>query len=118
MWQRATWHECASELDDVCQRFRRAYWGGRNNGFGWPRHPDDETEMKASSIQGVQLLRALALAIRSEQDFGVIPHATDVVGAFKKENASPADSIALKQSGGMRRCFNEVATILCHFGPA
>jgi hypothetical protein len=59
--------------------------------------------MKASSIQGVQLLRALALAIRSEQDFGVIPHATDVVGAFKKENASPADSIALKQSGGYEK---------------
>ncbi|MFN0277586.1 MAG: hypothetical protein ACKVRN_03175 [Pyrinomonadaceae bacterium] len=56
--------------------------------------------MKEASINGVQLLRALALAVRSEQDFGFLPKGISNVGAFKKENAVPADATELKQSRG------------------
>ncbi len=98
MWQRATWHECADELDQVCETFRRAYWGKRHK--GWPRHPDDVAEMEATSKQGVQLLRALALAVRSEQDFKLVPTAAPVVGALKSEGAMPSDGYEVKQRGG------------------
>lgn len=60
MWRRATGHECADELDQICRAFRAAYWGRRTGGKGWPRHPDDEAEMRETSEKGVQLLRALA----------------------------------------------------------
>ena len=99
MWERATWHECADELDEVCQKFRRAYWGRRGGG-GWPRHPDDELEMLETSKLGVQLLRALALSIRSEQDFNLIPNGTFVVGALKKEHAIPSDATEVRQRMG------------------
>lgn len=102
MWQRATWHECATELDGVCLRFRRAYWGGRTNRYGWPRHPDDQREMVETSIKGVEILRALALAVRSEQDFGRVPHDQSVVGAFKKANAVPNDATETKQHRGYK----------------
>jgi len=98
MWKRATWHECADELDEVCKMFRRAYWGKRYK--GWPRHPEDVAEMEATSKQGVQLLRALALAVRSEQDFALLPSTSAVVGAFKKENAVPSDVTEAKQRSG------------------
>jgi hypothetical protein len=99
MWTRASWHECADELDDVSQRFRRAYWGRRGGG-GWPRHPDDEVEMVETSKEGVQLLRALALAVRSEQDFKLAPHTALVVGALKKEKAIPSDAMEVKKKLG------------------
>lgn len=98
MWKRATWHECADELDEVCRMFRRAYWGKRYK--GWPRHPDDVAEMEATSKQGVQLLRALALAVRSEQDFNLAPNTAAVVGALKNEDAMPSDAYEVKQRGG------------------
>src|SRR5437870_4976369 len=95
MWKRATWHECADELADVCQRFRRAYWGRRSK--SWPRHPADEAEMKECSTEGVKLLRALAIAVRSEQDFDLAPNSMNVVGALEKNSALPADAIKFKQ---------------------
>lgn len=98
MWKRATWHECADELDEVCRIFRRAYSGKRSK--GWPRHPDDVAEMEATSRQGVQLLRALALAVRSEQDFKLVPNAATTVGALKSEGAMPSDAYEVKQRGG------------------
>jgi hypothetical protein len=101
MWQRSTWHECAGELAQVSRRFRDAYWG-REHGSHFPRHPADEAEMKETSIVGVQILRALALAVRSEQDFGLIPPALDVVGVFKRKNAVPDDAVMLKQGGGYK----------------
>lgn len=98
MWKRATWHECADELDAVCQMFRLAYWGKHYK--GWPRHPADLAEMEATSKQGVQILRALALAVRSEQDFNLTPNAAAVVGALKNEDAKPSDAYEVKQRGG------------------
>ena len=100
MWRRATWHECADELEQICKDFRAAYWGRRTGGKGWPRHPDDEAEMRQTSKEGIQLLRALATAVRSEQDFNLIPTARAVVGALKRAGAAPADAIEVKRGGG------------------
>ena len=98
MWKRATWHECADELESVCQCFRHAYWGKRSR--RWPRHPDDIAEMEDTSRKGVQLLRSLALAVRSEQDFNLTPHCTTVVGVIKNDDAMPRDTYDAKQHGG------------------
>lgn len=98
MWKRATWHECADELEAVCQCFRHAYWGKRSR--GWPRHPDDIAEMEDTSRKGVQLLRSLALAVRSEQDFNLAPHCATVVGVLKNDDATPRDVYDGKQRGG------------------
>lgn len=100
MWQRATWHECADELNQICQAFRSAYWQRRTGGKGWPRHPDDEADMRQTSKEGIQLLRALATAVRSEQDFNLVPPARAVVGALKRAGATPADALEVKRSGG------------------
>lgn len=101
MWKRATWHECAVELSEVCGRFRNAYWGTRHK--SWPRHPDDERDMRDASVEGVQILRALALAVRSEQDFDLVPTATEVVGNFKSLGSTMGDAILVKQSFGYER---------------
>lgn len=98
MWRRETWHECADELESVCQCFRHAYWGKHSK--GWPRHPDDISEMEDTSRKGVQLLRALALAVRSEQDFNLAPHCATVVGVLKNNNVMPQDTYDAKQCGG------------------
>ena len=98
MWKRARWHECAEELDQVCRSFRSAYWGRRSS--SWPRHPDDVAEMQRSSIEGIKILRALALAIRSEQDFDLIPSSLAVVGILKKKDAQDNDAIQVKHSCG------------------
>jgi hypothetical protein len=100
MWQRATWHECADELNQICQDFRAAYWGRRTGGKGWPRHADDEVEMRHTSKEGIQLLRALATAVRSEQDFNLIPPARAVVGALKRTGATPEDAHEVKRFRG------------------
>src|SRR5437870_11765482 len=94
MWKRATWHECADELDDLCRNFRRAYWGKRSK--SWPRHPDDEAEMNECSVEAVKLLRALALAVRSEQDFGLASNPVTIVGALKNNNVSAADALEVR----------------------
>lgn len=56
--------------------------------------------MKESSTEGVKLLRALALAVRSEQDFDLAPDPTAVVGVLKSENARPTDAIEVKHRCG------------------
>lgn len=55
---------------------------------------------KWRQLLGVQLLRALALAVRSEQDFDLLPTCSAVVGAFKKENTIPTDAKEAKQRKG------------------
>lgn len=100
MWQRATWHECADELDQICREFRDAYWGRRTGATGGRRHPGDVAEMRRTSKEGIQLLRALSTAIRSEQDFNLIPPGRAVVGALKSAGATPADAREAKGGSG------------------
>jgi hypothetical protein len=106
VWKRARWHECASELAQVSLQFRRAYWGIRSK--GWPRHPDDEREMIETSVQGVQILRSLALAVRSEQDFDLITQEQSIVGALKQKDAIRSDAMTTKQQGGYKSMLNAV----------
>jgi hypothetical protein len=98
MWNRASWHECAEELNQVSRRFRNAYLGTHHQSL--PKHPDDVGDMRAASVQGVQILRALALAVRSEQDFDLVPSSMEVVGAVKLRAATIDDAGFVKQSRG------------------
>jgi hypothetical protein len=66
----------------------------------WPRHPEDVAEMRETSIEGVKILRALALAIRAEQDFDLLSPSVAVVGILKKKDAQDTDAIQIKQSCG------------------
>jgi hypothetical protein len=92
MWQRRTLHECADELDQVSRRFRDACG---NSGRG-----ADQAEMIEASRKGVEILRVLALAIRSEQDFELIPNSRQIVGAIRKSGASQQDIDKIKEGGG------------------
>lgn len=85
MWKRRTFHECAASLRETCSRFRAAYLG---------HEPMDEVAkariMTETSVQGIEVLRALALAVRSEQDYGLLQGVAPTVGALKKD-ATPGD---------------------------
>src|SRR5688500_4576357 len=78
MWQRRTFHECAEELSVISQDFRAAY----TNSFGVEEDRRNE-KLQRSSERGVEILRVLALAVRSEEDFRIIPKTNDLVGAVK-----------------------------------
>jgi hypothetical protein len=56
--------------------------------------------MIETSRDGIQILRALALAIRSEQDYLLIPEALAVVGALKPQGALPSDAVDVKHATG------------------
>lgn len=87
MWTRRSWHECASELKAVSSRFRKAYL--KDPAFDSRWHAETLTD---SSIKGVELLRILALAIRSEQDAGLHSRIPAVVGAVN-DDATQADQV-------------------------
>ena len=75
MWQRSSYHEIADELASVSERFRAAEAG---------RLPFSPTQLRQTmvetSIDGIALLRALALAVRSEQDYGHGLRGSEIVG--------------------------------------
>jgi len=122
MWQRVTWHECASELKSVSEQFQDAYWNRRYGG-SYPRHPEAERMLVDSSQRGVEILRSLALAIRSEQDFDMIPDNVSTVGLLKTGEFSIEDILEIKMNGGfdghtdkegyanirLRECLNKIA---------
>jgi hypothetical protein len=94
MWQRRSFHECAEELHVVCCDFRGAYL----NKGSHLRARDDV--MRETSVRGVEILRILALAVRSEQDFGYLDRAVHTVGAVLKE----ADAVQVMNAvGGLYR---------------
>ncbi len=65
MWKRDSFHNCVLELKQLSARFCKLHSTG----------PADE--VAAISINGVAILRALALAIRSEQDYDSRSKASD-----------------------------------------
>lgn len=79
MWKRRTFHECAEELEVLSQDFRDAY-------INILRLDQQVREkiLQESSERGIEILRVLALSIRSEQDFGAIPSIRTTVGALKR----------------------------------
>ncbi|WOB45335.1 hypothetical protein HNI00_21025 [Thermoleptolyngbya oregonensis NK1-22] len=92
MWKRRTFHECAEELEILSQDFRDAYIN--------PSTPDQQIREKIlqeSSERGIEILRMLALSIRSEQDFGAIPTIRTPVGALKR-SASTSEVLATLNS--------------------
>lgn len=58
--------------------------------------------MVESSLAGVQILRALALAVRSEQDFQLVPQSVATIGVLRREGAAPSDAIAIKHARGYK----------------
>lgn len=55
MWQRRTFHECASELSAISDDFRAAY----TNRWDWPSAKRERVMLSASE-RGVEVLRILA----------------------------------------------------------
>ncbi len=122
MWKRDSWHACAAELDEVSLQFRNAYWGRTHSG-SWPRTSEDEQMMEEASREGVKIMRSLALAVRSEQDFSLVPPVQGVVGITRVVGESKIDTTMLKQrsgfhglksdpnykSIGLRECLNKIA---------
>ncbi len=79
MWQRRTFHECAEELETTSRDFRSAYTNSLR-----VDQQSREKILQESSERGIEILRVLALSIRSEQDFGNIPPIHITVGALKR----------------------------------
>jgi hypothetical protein len=87
MWQRRTFHECASELSVISEDFRSAY----TNRFGWDRAKIDRI-LRETSTRGVEVLRILALSIRAEQDVGLIETDSSPVGVLRAK-ATEAEAL-------------------------
>jgi hypothetical protein len=86
MWERRSLHQCADELEVVSSEFR-ALW---QRHFRYFQHDQsqffrDYPAFRRLSVQGVELLKILAVTIRSEQDYGLIPGAKTTVGAWVKD---------------------------------
>ncbi|MBW4652319.1 MAG: hypothetical protein KME20_04625 [Kaiparowitsia implicata GSE-PSE-MK54-09C] len=79
MWKRRTLHECAEELEVLSQDFRDAYINKSKLD-----QQIREKILQKSSERGIEILRVLALSIRSEQDVGGIPPIRTTVGALKR----------------------------------
>ncbi len=91
MWQRRTFHECANELMQISERFRGEW---KSHYRSDPALAMQNQTLLDTSMRGVEILRILALAIRSEQDFGLTPSDVAIVGAIK-ENTSNSESTAI-----------------------
>jgi hypothetical protein len=100
MWARRTWHECADELATVSRRFRDAYVGRLEAGQAPTRGSRLENDMQSASVQGVEVLRALALAVRSEQDSTGLGRQDIAVGVLKARGATTTDALEVKSLGG------------------
>jgi hypothetical protein len=92
MWQRRTFHECASELRSISEQFRAAY----TNRWRWNDARRDDM-LRDTSTRGVEILRILALSIRSDQDYGLTQPRPDSVGAFHS-GVSEADALSFVQT--------------------
>lgn len=85
MWLRRTLRECVGELEQLSNRFVRAYLNNERLS-----QAERDQELRSTSINGVEILRILALAIRSDQDAGLLNRTDDVIGAIKN-NLSQED---------------------------
>jgi hypothetical protein len=116
MWQRRSFHECATELIAISEDFRSAH----TNRFGWDR-PRRERIMLETSQRGVEVLRILALSIRSDEDFGLTDSGSTPVGALKskatrgevlaaiRDYRPPHDKLSGYTPMGLRQALNKVA---------
>jgi hypothetical protein len=115
MWKRDTFHNCALELDQISSGFRHAH-----------EHASPEERLRGNvvlnrySLEGVALLRSLALAVRSEQDYGMIPQNQQIVGSllqrstesffdFDQGYAPPYDADRRLSPLPLREALNKIA---------
>lgn len=77
VWKRRTFHECATELEQLSCKFRIAHMGK-----GYASEADRQRDLEKTSIAGMEILRILVLAIRSEQDYGTVPLESGSVGVL------------------------------------
>jgi hypothetical protein len=120
MWKRRTFHECAEELEILSQEFRDAYV----NQSKLARQSKAQI-LQESSERGVEILRVLALSIRSEQDFGAIPSIHTTVGALKRSASISEVSATLKnyqppyigRTGFEPLLFREALNKIAHTNP-
>ncbi len=116
MWKRRSFHECAAELEQISSKFRKAHLGE-----GFHSESARQTALSSSSVDGVEILRILALAIRSEQDQGTIPSGITSVGAlnrefeeakcaeFREAYVPPASSVEAFHPLPLREALNKIA---------
>lgn len=92
MWQRRTYHDCAAELSQISERFRLAYtkqgpWSAAQR----------QAILHDTSVRGVEVLKILALSVRGDQDYGLIPRECPRVGALRT-NVSIAEVDLISES--------------------
>lgn len=92
MWQRRTFHDCASELRAISGDFRAAC----TNRWGWNQAECDRV-MHDTSARGVEVLRILALSIRSDEDYGLTKMGSDSVGAFCDATTVPESATFIQR---------------------
>lgn len=105
MWQRRTFHKCAAELRGISARFREAYLN--KSGGDEKRRYDAMVE---ESRSGVEVLRTLALAIRSELDYGLTADSGFSVGALKSD-------VTIEEAAAVVRDYRPLSSQLSDFGP-
>jgi hypothetical protein len=80
MLRRRTFHECATELEEISSDFRNAYLNEASI------IPDRRQEiMVSASKRGIEVLRILALAIRTDQDWSLLAPDPNQVGAIRND---------------------------------
>jgi hypothetical protein len=79
VWTRRTFHECASELLGISHDFREAQANP-----GMCSRGGQAAEMAELSTRGVEILRILALAVRSDQDYELTARVRTQVGAVRE----------------------------------
>jgi hypothetical protein len=89
MWQRGTYYDCASELEQASDRFREAV--DRRKVVG---SRESASELASSSKDGFDLLKILALSVRPEQDYGLLQDSKMQVGRWVRN----ADSSEIKSA--------------------
>lgn len=90
MWKRRTFHECAEELEILSQDFRDAYTSKSRID-----QQSREKILQESSEKDIEILRVLALSIRSEQDFRILPSIRTTVGALDRSTNTSEISATL-----------------------
>ena len=91
MLKRRTFYEGADELITISKRFRSAYTN--KDSLDEQRR---NQELNYTSIRGIEILRTLALSIRTEQDYGEIPKPTEPVGVINSKASESDIESALK----------------------
>lgn len=117
MWKRRTFHECAAELDQLSDYFRHVLLDEQRS------DEERERELAETSVEGVELLRILALAIRTEQDTSltsrpsapvgaiVYPASKSAATALVKSYRPPYATLSTAQPLDLRSALNKIAHV-------